>query len=184
MNSNLDPVGLFRRRQFNRFILIGIGLLLSVGALFTLYLLIQREAGLILETNQKRAQVLGGLNAIAVLGGEEQKAEEVLGRLTRTLPAIIEIPSEIVPRIQGLARARQLQLELKLGESGLRGGEGLSAIDFSLRADGTLRNVVYFVSDLEAERTVLRVGRWNIRSVGGNKFQLELGGAIYARGES
>lgn len=185
MNSDLDPVGLFRRRQFGKFAVFGAILLAAIGTLFALYFLVRREAGAVLRTRTERAQILAGLESIADLARNEKRASEVLARLIYALPTAFKVSTETTPRLYSLARVRQLQFEFKLGTARPLEEEGLSAVDFSLKADGLLGNIIDFLSDLESEKTVIGVSKWEIRSMETlGKFQLELSGAVYARGES
>ena len=181
MKQNLDPVAVFKKRHLNKLFVRGMGLAAFVAALIVLAYFLDREATDVQKARVELSRLTTSLNGIAGLASDKPKAEALLPLYVSFLPVDIEVPTKVVPAIRNLALVHKLRFDLEFGSSNFSGTESVTAVDFRAKADGALRDIIDFISDLETERGILGINSWNITQLAAGQFQINFTGNIYTR---
>lgn len=178
MNSAKNIIEDFQKKRFRKSLVLGLLSLVAVGALFFSFFIIKEEVGRVRAALIKRSYIIEQLNSVVDLSKNSDSAATLLEKLDEIVPTTIEIPVNVVPKMNSIAQANNLRSDFQIGlENQIA---GLSVVDFSARADGALKNIINFISALENATKVVAIKDWRIESLG-DGYQIIFSGSIYAR---
>lgn len=180
--TNHDLAAVFKKQFSRKLIKFGAVKAVVIAAIVFLIFFINYQIKDIRAERADRQWLIKSLNGIVELNNNQAKADEIIFKLDKTLPATVEVPTKIIPQLKNISQAAGLKVDIKLGVFHQPENEEPAGIDFSLRADGNLQNIIDFLADFEKDK-LIKAFQWDLLPAGGTNYQLSFSGKIYVRQE-
>jgi hypothetical protein len=165
-------------RQYIKF--AGTTVLFGVVVFAAIYF-IKGEVTRIKAAKAEEQWAVNGVNAIATLGSDKDKAEKIIGDMEERLPSDIEVPIKLIPAIKKFASlsgiAHEPQIDVKGVSAAANGSPG---VDFEMIIDAPLTSLIDFLGSFE-KAYLARVSSWKLTPSGANEYQMVVDGIMFIR---
>lgn len=150
-----------------------------IGIVFFVFF-IKYQVSDIRSSRADRQWFIKSLNAIVELNNSQARADEIISKFENMLPTAVEVPTKVIPLLKNEAQINGLKIDVKLGSFRQPENEEPAGVDFSLRADGNLQNIINFWAGFEKDKLV-QAYQWDLLPAGTADYQLSFSGKIYTR---
>lgn len=178
--TNNDLANVFKKQFSRELIKFGIAVLAAVLILGFFGFFIKYQVKEIKLARAERQYIIKSLNAVVELNNNQAKADKILADFEKTLPLAVEVPTKVLPFFKDLAKTAGLRADIKLGIFRQPENEQPAGIDFSLRVDGTLQNIIDFMAEFEKSLLIKPV-QWELSPINESEYQLTFSGVIQVR---
>jgi hypothetical protein len=176
-----DTIEQFQKKHAARIVLLLCVFALTIVALGVGIFLLNGKVAEVKAARTERLVLMNNFQAITNLSHDKKMADLVLPSLEDALPLDIDVPTVVIPRFKALAAAHGVTISLMLGQKAPAGDGSFSGVAFSIRADGSQRNLIDFIGAIESGKNTISVKDWNIALPDARGFELVLNGSIYVR---
>ncbi|MBI2591782.1 MAG: hypothetical protein HYW34_03855, partial [Candidatus Brennerbacteria bacterium] len=158
-NHNLAAV--FKQQFFRK--LIKFAAVIAVVASFVIFLFffVKYQVKDIRLSRADRQWLIKSLNGIVELNNNQAKADQMISEFEKMAPTAVEIPTKMIPQLKEDALAKGLKIDIRIGTLHQPENGEPAGVDFSLRADGDIKNLIDFFMGFENNR-LIKAFQWDL----------------------
>lgn len=141
---------------------------------------VKNEVKQIKAAKTEEQWAVNGVNAIATLGADRDKAEKIINETEERFPSDIEVPVKLIPIVRRHAVLSGIVHEPEIDVKGVSiAANGLNGIDFEMIIDAPITSLINFLGSFE-KTYLVHVSSWKLTPSGAD-YQMVVDGAFFIR---
>jgi len=178
--QEIDPSKIFERSLKRQLLILAVVLIVSLGILIILWFYGSSETEKINFIRINRSSAVKSLDILSQLSDQSQALESVHPKLKESLTGAFDVVVNIPKRIKELGEKNEVHAQVDIGTQRPAGAEEPSGINLSIKADGSLSNLVNFLKSIESEISFYNFSTIKFSPVSQTgEYQIVLEGKIY-----